>query len=102
MELITVRRLFEYMDDYPRAENSIKRWILLAKCAKWKNHIEMRQTFPDADPVRVNSGRTVTVFDICGNHYRMIAAIHYDRQKTYILRFLTHKEYDEGTWKKEL
>jgi mRNA-degrading endonuclease HigB of HigAB toxin-antitoxin module len=29
----------------------------------------------------------------------MICAIHYDRQKVYVLRFLTHAEYDKGNWK---
>ena len=30
---------------------------------------------------------------------RLIAAIHYNRQKVYIRAILTHEEYDKGKWK---
>lgn len=40
-----------------------------------------------------------TVFDIGGNKYRLIAAIHYNRKKVYIRHVLTHAEYDRGKWK---
>lgn len=57
--------------------------------------------FPWADQV----GK-LTVFNIGGNKVRLIAAIHYNRQKVYIQAVLTHSEYDvriasrrEGKWK---
>jgi mRNA-degrading endonuclease HigB of HigAB toxin-antitoxin module len=50
--------------------------------------------FPSADQV----GK-LTVFNIGGNTARLIAAIHYNRQKVYIRAVLTHDEYDEGKWK---
>jgi len=40
-----------------------------------------------------------TVFNIGGNKVRLIAALHYNRQKVYIRAILTHAEYDTGTWK---
>lgn len=40
-----------------------------------------------------------TVFDIGGNKYRLITAIHYNRKKIYIRRVLTHAEYDHSNWK---
>ena len=54
------------------------------------------------DFVQVKSGRTVTVFDIANNNYRLIVAIHDTSSRVYVLRFLTHAEYDEETWKEEL
>ena len=41
----------------------------------------------------------VTVFNVGGNKYRLIAAIHYNRQRLYVLRILTHAEYDKDRWK---
>jgi mRNA interferase HigB len=52
--------------------------------------------------VRVASGRIATVFNACGNKYRMIVAFHYDKPRVYMLRFLTHAEYDKQAWKKQL
>ena len=50
----------------------------------------MRQ-FPHADQI----GK-LTVFNIGGNKVRLIAAIHYNRQKVYIRAVLTHGEYNES------
>jgi mRNA-degrading endonuclease HigB of HigAB toxin-antitoxin module len=40
-----------------------------------------------------------TVFNIRGNHYRLICGIRYERQVIYIKYVLTHKQYDLGGWK---
>ena len=34
------------------------------------------------------------VFDLGGNKYRVIAAIHFDRQMLYVRHVFTHVEYD--------
>jgi mRNA interferase HigB len=56
--------------------------------------MELREIFPSADRV----GK-LTVFNIGGNKVRLIAAIHYNRQKIYIRAVLAHSEYDKGNWK---
>ena len=58
------------------------------------NFVELRAIFPGADQV----GK-LTVFNIGGNKVRLVAAIHYNRQKIYIRGVLTHTEYDKGKWK---
>jgi len=42
----------------------------------------------------------LVVFNIGGNKYRLIAAIHFNRGKVYIRDVLTHAEYDKERWKK--
>lgn len=37
------------------------------------------------------------MFDIAGNHFRIITVIHYNRQKLYIREVFTHTEYDLWT-----
>ena len=50
----------------------------------------------------MNSSVTpVTLFNI-SNNYRLITAIHYNRKKIFIMRFLTHPEYAKGKWKETL
>jgi mRNA interferase HigB len=49
--------------------------------------------------VTVRSGRQVVVFNIGGNKYRLITAIHYNRQLVFTLRVLTHAEYSRDDWK---
>lgn len=70
--------------------------------ADWTNPAELRATFNDVDPVTVESGRTVYVFNIEHNRHRLVAAIHFNTRTVYILRTMTHQEYDRGHWKEEL
>jgi mRNA interferase HigB len=52
--------------------------------------------------VRVRSDNPVVVFNIAHNRYRLITAVHFNREKVFVLRFLTHKEYDRDQWKDDL
>ena len=52
--------------------------------------------------VQVASKKSVLVFNVCGNTYRLIVAMHFDRQTAYTLRFLTHSDYSKDLWKGEL
>jgi mRNA interferase HigB len=70
--------------------------------ADWKNIQDVRRVYPHADLVTVESGNVVTVFNIGGNKYRLVAAIHYNRQRVYVLRILSHAEYDKDRWKDNL
>lgn len=44
----------------------------------------------------------MVVFDIAGNNFRLIAAIHYNRRKVFIPGFYPHHEYSKDDWKNEL
>jgi len=46
--------------------------------------------------------RAHLVFNIAGNRYRLLTAIHYNMRKVFVLRFLTHAEYTRETWKDAL
>jgi len=94
MHIITRKRLNEFVTKFPSVKSSIQHWYELMKKIKFNSFYQLRQTFPDADRV----GK-LTVFNIGGNKVRLIAAIHYNRQKIYIRAVLTHKEYNEGKWK---
>jgi mRNA interferase HigB len=41
------------------------------------------------------------VFDIKGNHYRLIAALHYNKQAVFLLEVMDHAEYAKGFWKEK-
>jgi mRNA interferase HigB len=78
---------------------ALERWMTLIEDAEWKNLTEMRAVIPSADEVTVASGRRVAVFNIGGNKYRLIAAVHYNTQIVYVLLFMTHAEYNKDKWK---
>lgn len=94
MHVITRKRLNEFAATHPHATSALQHWYTLMKSGAFHSFVELRQTFPAADQV----GK-LTVFNIGGNTVRLVAAIHYNRQKVYIRAVLTHEEYDEGKWK---
>jgi mRNA interferase HigB len=101
VRIITEKKLVEWGKTHHKAARYLEIWRVLVKAAKWRNLVEVRRAYP-ADSVKVSSGRQVQVFNVCGNNYRLIVAVHFDRQRVYILRFLTHAEYSKNRWRSEL
>lgn len=91
-----------YADRHADAAEALNRWMFLVKRAEWRNFSQLRAVFRSADEVGVASGRKVVVFNIGGNNYRLIAAVRYNLGKVFVLRFMTHAEYDKGKWKASL
>lgn len=54
------------------------------------------------EQVKVASGRTVLVFNISGNAFRLIAAMHFNRGLVFALAFISHAEYSKDRWKDTL
>ncbi len=94
MHIITRKRLNEFAEKYPDTNNALANWYRQMKQNDFDSIVEIREIFPSADKV----GK-LTVFNIGGNKVRLIAAIHYNRNKIYIRAVLTHKEYDERKWR---
>ena len=102
MRIIKTLRVKEYARAYAGGAANLKRWITLTKAAVWTDFKDVKSTFDRADAVRVDSGRIVVVFNISGNKFRLITAIHYNVAKVFVLSFLTHAEYSKDKWKQEL
>jgi mRNA interferase HigB len=99
MRLIKRSTLEAFWRKHRRAETPLRQWMAVARTADWHNLRDVRIAFPHADPVVVSSGNTVTVFNIAGNDFRLIASIKYKWGIIYIRDFLTHAEYDKDSWK---
>ena len=102
MNVIKPSRIREFAKKHARAAASLEMWLLKARIAKWNSFADVRTTFGSADQVMVESEKTVIVFNIGGNNFRLICAAHYNRQNLYVLRFLTHAEYNRNDWKDDL
>jgi mRNA interferase HigB len=102
LRIIKPSRVRQYAKAHPDAAGSLMAWLKIARKGKWSSIQETRQVFPHADGLKVASGNTVTVFNIGGNKYRLIVAIHYGPGNIFVLRFLGHAEYDRQNWKAEL
>jgi mRNA interferase HigB len=95
MHVISRRKLREFWTIHPDARVALERWYKLARKAEWESFDEVRVVFGR----RVDRVGKLVVFDIGGNKYRLIAAIHYNRGTVFVRYVLTHAEYDRGEWK---
>ena len=103
MRVISKTRLKEFWATHPDAEKELTRWYAVVRSVTWKSPAGVKTSFSSrVDFVKVASGTTVAVFDIANNNYRLVAAIHYDYPRVFVLRVMTHEEYDRNRWKKEL
>ena len=84
MRIITRKRLREFAQRHPDATEALDNWYRFFREAQSRSLQDVRRVYPHADMVAVASGNSVTVFNICGNKYRLIAAIHYNRQRVYV------------------
>ena len=99
MRVISIKRLREFWRRHADAEEPLRNWYKTVSGAEWKSLQDARATYPHADGVQAADGQTLTVFNISGNNYRLIARIRYDYQLVNIRVVLTHAEYDKETWK---
>ena len=95
MHVITRKRLNEFAALHPDSRGPLSAWFAIVEKSNFRSFVELRKAFSSADLV----GNKL-VFNIGGNKYRLVAAVHFNRGKLYIRHILTHAEYDKGGWKK--
>ncbi len=76
------------------ARGRVVAWLAIAQEATWRNIVDVRRVFPQADYVK-----PYTIFNIKGNTYRLVTIINYAAHLISIERCLTHAEYDKEHWK---
>jgi len=96
MHVIAKPALVEFWTKHPDARSPLQAWHRTMESKVFADFNDLRATFASADYVD-----GLTVFDIGGNKYRLITAIHYNRHKVFIRAVLTHAEYERGGWKRE-
>jgi mRNA interferase HigB len=94
MNTISRKKIREFVKLHPDSESSLAAWYKTATKEHWRNLAEVRMVYPHADLVG-----NYTVFNIKGNHYRLIAEINYQFQQILIRAILTHEEYEDDKWK---
>lgn len=92
MRIIAVSTLKDFWSSPGRrdAEQPLRAWVAVVKAADWEKPTDVKAMFRSADILQ--SGRAI--FDIGGNKYRLIAAIHYRGKRVYVRFVGAHKEYD--------
>ncbi len=90
MRIIAHRTLAEFWKKHVDATVALQNWYHISKSEEWTNLQEIRNTFSNVDYV----GNQRYVFNIKGNHYRLVAKILFSQKIMYIRFIGTHEEYE--------
>lgn len=90
----TLRRFIESLKgnkDQRAVKAALDAWFQEARQAEWKNPADVVKAYANASIV----GPERVVFNIKGNDYRLVVAIHYRLQIVFIKWIGSHAEYDK-------
>lgn len=90
MRVIALSKLREFWRKHPQAQASLMAWHALASRADWREPDSIRAAYPSASFLPGNR----VVFNIKGNDYRLIVAVHYNRRMMFVRFVGTHAEYN--------
>jgi mRNA interferase HigB len=90
MRIIAKRTLQNFWEQYPSSKQQLLAWHEVFDKNIFVNSNAIKSIFGSADFV----GNNKVVFNICGNHYRLIVKISNITQIVSILFVGTHPEYD--------
>jgi mRNA interferase HigB len=91
MRIVTFKRIRVFSEKYPDSKTALEEWYYKTSGAKWRKPADLKITFNSADYI----GNNRFVFNIKGNHYRLVAIIIFASQKVYIRFIGTHEEYNK-------
>ena len=90
MRIISRKRLIEFWQIHPDAEQPLRAWFAEAKKASWETPADIKALYRNASILPGNR----VVFNIKGNDYRLVVVIEYRYKKIFIRFVGTHEAYD--------
>ena len=90
MRVIAKKALRDFWEKHADSEQQLKTWYKEATKADWGGPADIKSDYAKASILK--GGRVV--FNICGNKYRLIVDINYERHWVFIRFIGTHSEYD--------
>lgn len=91
VRIISRKTLREFWLLFRDVEEPLKSWYKEVNEAEWNNSNELKKVFPSASIVVNNR----IVFNIKGNHYRLVVRVNFELKIIWIRFIGTHKQYDQ-------
>lgn len=90
MHLISNKALRDFSARHPESHNPLQAWRRIIERSSPRSFADLKQLWNSTD-----KAGSFYVFNIGGNKYRVITAVHFDRQMLYVRHVFTHREYDD-------
>jgi mRNA interferase HigB len=90
LRIISKKKIRDYSKNNTQVELPLVEWYFTLRGSQVKNFSALRKIFNSVDTVH-----GYTIFNVGGNNYRLITAVHYNTQRCYIRALWTHAEYSK-------
>ena len=91
MRIIAFSTLRVFWDKHPDAETPLRVWYAEASRANWRTPADIKAAYRNASFTANNR----VVFNMMGNDYRLVVAVHYDRGQMFVRFVGNHRQYDK-------
>ena len=91
MRIFTEQSIKQFAAEHPESKVALQVWVSVVKSSRWTCFADIRKDFNTADAV----GNQHYVFNIMGNHFRIVVVVKFTIGFVYIRFIGTHKEYDK-------
>ncbi|HEY8749909.1 MAG TPA: type II toxin-antitoxin system HigB family toxin [Tepidisphaeraceae bacterium] len=101
MRVVNEPAIARFIQKHGDSRSWLENWLVVVRSASWQSIQDVRRTYSTVDGgVRVARGARVTVFNVSGNRYRLVAGVIYPIQTITVLELMTHGEYSRDRWKR--
>lgn len=91
MVVVGIDKLVSFSQKHANAEKALKTWLKSVELSQWKTPQDIKNSYRSADFLADNR----VIFNIKGNHYRLVVKVRYVNGIVKIEWVGTHAEYDK-------
>jgi mRNA interferase HigB len=99
VHVISRKALKDFTLQHPASAAALDGWYRAVKKGAFSDFAALKAAFKSVDYVKVGK-KGLYVFNLGGNNYRIVAAIHFKVQRLFIRVVLTHADYTKDFWKR--
>jgi mRNA interferase HigB len=90
MRVFARKALRGFWEKHPDSEVQLAAWYREATKANWESPAKIKSEYAKASILKDKK----VIFNICGNKYRLVVKMNYQRKWVFVLFIGTHMEYD--------
>ena len=91
MRIVTFNKIKDFTEKNSNSDVALSDWYFKTKRSERNTLTEIKQTFNSVDSI----GNNRYIFNIKGNHYRLVTSIIFASSKVYIRFIGSYSEYDK-------
>lgn len=91
MIVVGIDKLVSFSQKHANSEKALKTWLKSVELSQWKTPQDIKNSYRSADFLADNR----VIFNIKGNHYRLVVKVRYVNGIVKIEWVGTHAEYDK-------